>query len=264
MNDFTGIDGRKLAVDTKLEYLSTAPYIKRNGPEHTLEWFDGEWDLYKAARKSGKIGKEYDDYETNPIQYKINKFGYRGEYDEMSVSDYGLAVGSSHTWGSGLHIEDRFDSVITKQIGIPIVNIGQSGSSPNYVADQITVFALNMKAKPKFVIIEWPPLTRFTIYSVYSEHMINAHNTGLRHEIWRNLVDFDINVFYAEAAQAYYIVNKTLANHDIFCYNWTITPDAASVFNLENQPYLDYARDGSHPGRITNQDIAAKFLKNYK
>jgi len=256
---------RKIICDNFYHNLKKIPYDYKKGQDNKVSyWGHDEFHLYQKAKANNVIGNEYDDYETRPIVYNQNKFGFRSEIcDPTDLHEYGIAVGSSNTWGSGIHLEDRFDTLIQKEIAINIINIGWPGGSIDYVSDQITHIILNNKNKPKFFIIEWPPLTRRTMWGLNAFMSITPHSIKIQKEIFENILDEGIEYFYGEAIKSRFITQKLLDHFNIPYYEWSITPDSSSVFDIEMQEYIDYARDGIHPGPKTNLEIKNKFIDFY-
>lgn len=258
-------DERKKLCDDYRKSLVTAPYhCKKGSALNVTNWMSNEWELFQTAKKNRIIQTEYDDFETRPIVYESNEMGYRSEYwNPRDMKMYGIAVGSSNTWGSGLHYEDRFDTLIAKEIGFPIINLGWPGGSCNYVKEQVEMLLMNNLNKPAFVIVEWPPLTRLTLWTINDFEIINAHFNDIRLELFEKILDLNEKILYAEAVKSVVSVHNILNHFSIPFFEWTITPDSASVFDLEIQEFIDYARDGVHPGPKTNLKIKNKFIEFY-
>ncbi len=240
-------------------------YIKRYGPVVPYTWFEGERELFDIAVQAGKISDRYLNHEHDPIIYTINEMGYRSKFVyPADYEKYGVAIGSSHTWGSSLHVEDRFDSLLEQDNGIPIINIGQPGASCNYVKEQVLHLLTNTPKLPAFMILEWPPITRFTLFGNGTEHICNVHfdEADIRFKIFENIVLLDEEIFYYEAMRSFHIVTKWLSDRDIPVFNWTVTPDSSETLQIPYTRTVDFARDGVHPGPNTHKIVADLLIEN--
>ena len=74
------------------------------------------WDQTeeKSYKKNQKFLQDYKDglYIRNPIEYTVNRFGYRSKYSDIPNTDYILVLGCSHTFGFGLHEEHRYSNLL--------------------------------------------------------------------------------------------------------------------------------------------------------
>ena len=70
-----------------------------------------EEELFHKNRKRLKKYKE-GFYFKNPIEYNINKFGYRCDHIIPPTTDYMLVMGCSHTYGHSLHKENRYSNLL--------------------------------------------------------------------------------------------------------------------------------------------------------
>lgn len=96
----------------------------------------------------------------NCITYKYNSFGFRDE--EFDDRPCGIALGCSHTEGTGLPETASWPSVLSKLSGLHIWNLGVGGSSID------TAFRLldywMPKLKPKFVVFCVPDQSRVEVF----------------------------------------------------------------------------------------------------
>lgn len=244
--------------------LECYAYINRKSPTQELLWMDGEYELFLKAVSENIIPEKYLDYEKNPIRYNYNHMGYRSEYQYPTPEDFGYAIGCSNVFGSSLHIEDRYDSIITKKIGRPIINIGLPGASYNYVKEQVFYILSSNFKLPKFMIIEWPPITRYTFFGDKGPIIINAHLSKHNNDyrLFEEIVSFDTknNIFESEYMIARKSVKNILHKFNIQYFEWTLLSGQVLDDDIKLIEYEDYARDGIHPGPKTNKRIAEKFL----
>lgn len=117
-----------------------------------------------------------------------------------------LALGCSHTAGIGLNPDDCYVNVLSKMLGIVIVNQSQPGGSHRQV-EQRLVNALR-KGRPKFVIAQWPNPIRTTIWNNGKPIFENISNSSA---VFRQLVALGEENFYNPWLQSIITCN-TLCN----------------------------------------------------
>jgi hypothetical protein len=107
------------------------------------------------------LGKKWI-WNNKPIEYKINSLGYRmNEFDEIDWSNYMAVFGCSHTFGTGMPLDDLFSTKISKDLKLDIVNASIPGGSNNSILINLCKL-LHNKSLPKFIICNWTFLTRWS------------------------------------------------------------------------------------------------------
>jgi len=178
--------------------------------------------------------------------YKFNSHGFR--CDEFTEDPGVMFLGCSHTCGIGLPIENTWAYLVSQQLNLKMINLGIGGSGLD------TAFRLANhyipQLKPKVLIhlqshqARFSLVTKNTIYeflpSIYPKEFekfyfewINYKENLILHELKHNLAI------------------ETLCNKNNIKY---------LTFPLENFITLDYARDLSHLGILSQQLFAKRVL----
>jgi hypothetical protein len=221
---------------------------------------DSEDNWKKCRKKFGPSWRYYDD----PITYRFNELGYRGQ---SYVKDpFFVTVGCSYTMGVGLHEEDRYGDVLSKELGLSYLNLGMGGASQNFVWINNVLLAKNLPRKPEFVVIQWPEIERLNTISEDGITLFLPNFLGGQYakkserNLYLSMIDspgflYPQSLTYFESvnliwnAMGVKTVNITLSEQvgelfGIFCLKgWTMDESIA-------------ARDCIHPGPVHNRDIA--------
>ncbi|MDB4351090.1 hypothetical protein OAA34_00085 [bacterium] len=246
-----------------------------------------DWDhgcespkLFEEWKKDPKMDPIYLD-ESNPVKYELNSYGYRcKDFSEYEDGKFILAIGCSHTYGTGLHNEHIWCNQLGNSLEIPVMNLGNGGFGPDYIYMISTTYAHNKKyPKPAAVVIQWPG--RYRKSFAYSNSVgIHLDPTHPEYED----IDKEDNVVKRLDYRWYfrrYIVDdaeRIRQNHynflsiqklwkswgvDVINYSFendyieggVIHPD---VINMKTE-HTGYARDMSHDGPDTHKQIANKL-----
>lgn len=100
------------------------------------------------------------------IEHKYDHWGYRNSIsleEHIKKGKFGLALGCSHTFGTGIFEEQRYTNVLAKEIGIPVYNAGMPGVANNFLTENSMELIKN-NVKPEFVIIQMISPYRYTYY----------------------------------------------------------------------------------------------------
>lgn len=199
-----------------------------------------EEELFHKNRKRLKKYKE-GFYFKNPIEYNINKFGYRCDHIIPPATDYMLVTGCSHTYGHSLHKENRYSDLLEEHYNIPVLNIGVSGGSSNLIKDNILQLLTSGHRLPKLISIQWPASNR-----IYFGHSL----INYRSSIFQKMIDLDSLEIYSNTAQqqTYWLLS-----------NFNIPFVEIEIFNNTKSAYpefvTDYGRDFDPPGIESNKKI---------
>ena len=207
--------------------------------------YDREEELFHRNRKRLKKYKE-GFYFKNPIEYNINKFGYRCDHIIPPATDYMLVMGCSHTYGHSLHKEHRYSDLLEEHYNMPVLNVGVSGGSSNLIKDNILQLLTSGHRLPKLISIQWPASNR--IYFGYS-------HINYRSSMFQKKLDLDSLEIYSKTAQQQ--TQWLLSKFDIPFVE-------IEIFNNTKSAYpkfvTDYGRDLDHPGIESNKTIF-KYLR---
>jgi hypothetical protein len=88
----------------------------------------------------------------------------------------GLAIGCSHTAGVGVAPHECYVSVLSRQIGLPIINLSEPGGNSLHIQERL-VDHLRYNL-PEFVILQWPNIFRRTTWLKGSPVKENIHNAS--------------------------------------------------------------------------------------
>ena len=89
---------------------------------------------------------------------------------------HALALGCSHTAAVGIDYQHSYVARLSKQLGIPIVNLAEPGANSSTVEKSL-VDHLQHNV-PEFVIAQWPNPYRRTIWKDEQAHNENVNNAG--------------------------------------------------------------------------------------
>lgn len=126
----------------------------------TVNFIDSDNEKVFIKNKNN-LGKNWI-WNNIPIEYKINSLGYRmKEFDEIDWSNYMAVFGCSHTFGTGMPLNDLFSTKISKNLNLDIVNAAIPGGSNNAMLINLCKLLKN-KPFPKFIICNWTYITRWS------------------------------------------------------------------------------------------------------
>lgn len=206
------------------------------------------------------------------IEYKINSLGYRmKEFDEIDWSNYMAVFGCSHTFGTGMPLNDLFSTKISKNLKLDIVNAGIPGGSNNAMLINLYKLLKN-KPFPKFIICNWTHITRWAYiqndtlcrYGIgvkdigcdYSHSYINYLENDCQ-------IQMNFNVIKEQVDTLCKIANIPVW-HITPCdeYEWDNTIDKIipekNVYSIDDINKI-YARDVAHFGYKYQKDVFNKF-----
>ena len=255
------------------------PYSNLNSkwhPDDNKEMYESNVERISAYYKNSR-----------PVIYTHNSEGYRCEQiNSYRGKQFILVFGCSYTEGIGLHREDIWHSLMGKELNMPVMNLGVSGSGPDLQMLNTVQYLKNNLPKPKYVFYQWPSILRK--YFIYGERNISPYVPG-------NPEDSHHRDIYAARHDAEwfnkrFLVSRSFAFWNFYQYVTTcnllwqakgITPvhwawkndilEADKVTNIQDQiiqvytgpDMLDVARDCSHPGPQVHREVVRQ-LKEHK
>jgi len=130
----------------------------------TLKWAGSDSHaLFEQNIKNPETYKKLKLYgwlDPDCISYKYNKYGFRcDEFDDRAA---GIALGCSHTEGTGLPEQSSWPSVLSKLLGIHVWNLGVGAVSLDTVFRLLDYWL--PKLSPKFVTICIPSTSRVEVF----------------------------------------------------------------------------------------------------
>lgn len=202
-------------------------------------------------------------YRYKKVRYKLNSDHYRTvEFKLIPWSECVVIFGCSNVFGIGVSLDETVSAQFTKITGIPAINMGVPGSSPQFSLYNSAILKNNYP-KPKAVVFAWTSAHRCSLFlnpphtkkEFYTENcgLWNDDPSGLG-EAW-NKFDSNANIHL----QMTRLVAKQLwhdvkyADYTTFVQNKKYIPDCKFITQVDD------ARDDSHPGEKTNQ-IISRYL----
>jgi hypothetical protein len=221
-------------------------------------------DTKELFAKNGLIGKTRNQLEKygwldKSFDYKFNTQGFRS--DEFSLDSTGIVfLGCSFTAGIGLPYKNTFAKIVADEMKLRCYNLGLGAGSYD-CCFRFASYWLD-RLKPQVVCIFEPPANRTEVFvynrlyqfypEIFSDNKIEKFrlkdNSDVRkfYKIW---LDDELNDQLNR--------EKNLLAIEQLCNKLHIKFVNLHSGDIE---YVDYARDLSHPGIKTNQQIALKFL----
>lgn len=243
----------------------------RSLPTYKYQLFSGSdsKELFEANLKTMP-----DDwiYRTLPIEYNRNSLGHRcKELSEIDLDNYILVTGCSHTEGIGLPLENSYAYELSKKFKCDYYNLGLAGSGIDIMMHNLTVWLSTVKKQPKFVVMQFPDVARFSIiepdqdsinidpaHSFVSVWTISTPTATKLHTdfilLGEDLKYFDSKVTFARA------IAKSIINVPIIEVHVNLPHDFPHQLAFKG---LDFARDG-HFGILSNFVLAGDIAKTYR
>lgn len=200
------------------------------------------------------------------ISYKINSHGFR--CDEFDGGPYLLALGCSFTIGIGLPIQDVWPSIVGRELGLKVANLGWGGSSADTCFRMAECWVPVLK--PDLVIMLTPPPMRFELL--------------LDFDSVKHLQPLPVEVFMAEGT-------SSLFKNDNYMKHWFLNEENSRLNKLKNQlavkqlcqeqnvpcmiydaftafarsrEEVGYARDHMHAGSLGHRILAERMINEYR
>jgi hypothetical protein len=237
----------------------------KNETVNFLDHIDPEDQFLDNLRKNPNW--EYKDIQ---IEYAYNQYGHRSiEIDDLE-DDYLLFTGCSYTEGVGLKLEHSFPNIVASCLGKTYYNLAVGGSCIETVMHNLMMFFSVAKKKPKYVIIQWPDLHRFSVpgdrwVRHYNGSSIDANDQYHRALIENEHILINKNLWYRYLTVSYLnnlgIVTIETKHSIPVEQNILGTVEVDTLFRDHRKPK---ARDLSHPGIIPHMNHAEMLLGKLK
>lgn len=267
------IDSEQRFAEYSKIYLGNVNYCG------TTEYGPFETDfLYPKEQRQSLLAcqNRTTDYSIDDVKYKVNRYGFRGQWDLNKISSDSIAVfGCSITFGVGCHDNDVWPSVLENKLERDVYNFGVRTTGIEHCALLFSI--VSRFAKFKTVIVLLPQFTRLLIPKMECGElhidtvMQSMPSPNTRIEASRQAIYSAVDEVYLEykalSAIDSMISTANASRTDLYLSSWcqkthSILASAFSnrtnilpLFNVNNGPR---ARDGSHPGKLANQEFALK------
>jgi hypothetical protein len=224
-------------------------------------------DLYKQNLKTQP--KEWL-YRSSPVRYTINSEGYRTkEFKNINWAESVVLFGCSNVYGIGLDDNDTLAVQLENIIGVPVINMGQGGTSVNYNLHNSVILA-NGYPTPRAVVQIWPSYYRCVFYQNQSIDNCGPWNSDENSymDVWnKNNSNPKINAIMAQTIFKQIWKNRTLTYECSFSYDSSELFKCQSYQNSDKARrgipmYQDFARDLLHPGIQTVRRAAKDIASN--
>ena len=232
----------------------------------TFAWHSGdtEENWKQACKRFGSTWYYYD----NPIDYTFNELGYRSS--RADIDKFFLAYGCSHTMGVGIHLEDTYCEVLSKDLKLSYLNFGMPGSAQNLLWANTVLWNKNAQAVPEFVILQWPEVERLTTWTNDRINLFLPNHAGdkytSKHEqkMFHNMLASE-DYMDMQARMYFESTNLIWKQRGVPVINFTLSAKVGELFNIKcfkgwtiNEQLA--ARDLLHPGIVHNIDFA-EYIK---
>ena len=204
-------------------------------------------------------------YRDNPVSYKRNNLGHRCKnIEEIDLNNYFLVAGCSHGEGIGLHLEDTYPYLLSKELECDYYNLSLGGSGVDLLSYNLLTWLAKIKQKPKFLILQIPNILRYSI--VEDPYVLVQGSWTTQADKSEFLILGDQIKYFSSHCM---LSRKLIKNHisspviDIFSDSSNIskindpTLSALSVRAYE----IDLARDKMHMGKSSNKNVFNKILE---
>lgn len=217
-------------------------------------------DSEELYTKNLKIKPKNWKYRHKNITYRLNSSHYRTvEFDTIPWEKCVVIFGCSTVFGIGASIDETIAAQFSKITGIPAINMGVPGSSPQFALYNSAILK-NKYPKPKAVVFGWTSAHRCSLFlnPPHTRKEFYVQNCGIWGDdpsdlgkAW-NKFDSNPNIHLQmtrlTAKEMWRDVNYT--DYTMFVQNRSYIPDCKYI------KQTDEGRDCSHPGYETNYKIS--------
>ena len=229
------------------QFASTTQFW--NGPD-SEENFKTNCSIKENYKKLKDLGW----LEANVLTYKYNSHGFRD--DEFDQQAAGIALGCSHTLGTGIHVEHTWSRQLQKLLSTKIWNLGVGGAALDtcYRLLEYWIEHLNVK----FVVCAVPGISRYEIFANNNWSTILPSELSWYNMLW--LADYQKN-YLSYDQNGEFNRRKNLQAMQYICDQHAV-PFYYDL--LEDFGDGTWARDLLHCGTSANEKLANKFLQTIR
>jgi len=197
-------------------------------------------------------------YRSHPVIYRFNSNGYRApEFDTVDWANSVVIFGCSFVLGDGLDESETLSSQLSSKIGIPVINMGMSGSCI-YTNHMNLLALLSRYPKPKAVINAWTSYHRLPFFES-NKALIVCESTSKLGREW-NKTDSHSQVMSLSIVRS---IDLLLKAKNIPHFQGSFFEISAKLFNCKLLESVDLARDMMHYGVQSHQLAAEYFAHEY-
>tara|TARA_Y100000389_G_scaffold193048_1_gene221405 strand:- start:4840 stop:5454 length:615 start_codon:yes stop_codon:yes gene_type:complete len=187
---------------------------------------------------------------------EVNSSGFRmtKELDDIDLDNYCLFLGSSHTEGVGVRIDQRYSTLVSAVLRGDEVNLGVGGGGIDAVEHNLLSWFMYTDKLPKCLVIEWPAYQRY-MRDIHGQK--NLCPAGA----WSNpefLVHAD-SAMYVKAELAYHNLHRLSPIKIIDVMHSKIVDQTWQSLMIWHSN-KDVGTDGAHPGSKSHLETAENIL----
>lgn len=241
--------------------------------------FSGEWLNEHEKEEYFRNKSQVDEfYHSANVSYTYNSLGYRTkEFTELNEKFF-IAMGCSHTEGTGLPEDNIWCNVLSRTMDLDVLNLGAAGQGLQFILYNSYLYIHNNLPRPEFVIIQHPERAR-KVHAEILEHdnhlniCVRVKDHIDRYTEIEAFENFDISTLFQTSMHTN-IVTLLWNSVGVPVYHWTFSTDGEEPLadfdvleiprdiDIEHYNYeLDFARDLTHHG-IKNHSCIANIVHN--
>ena len=184
--------------------------------------------------------------------FKINSKGYRcPEFENIDWKNSIVLIGCSMACSVGLEEHDTLHTQLFKLTGMPVVSLGVAGSSPQFSFDNSILLKENFP-EPKYVIQLWSEYNRSVLYK--KDKILHQGSTWNEERL-----KYFSSEHLAITMHTYHNASKHIWQNYL-AYSFFNT--TASLLNIPELPYVDFATDNSHYGPVSSKLCAERIARD--
>jgi hypothetical protein len=252
-----------------------------NGPYEIDYMFDVERQESIKAVSNGLT-----DYSLDEVTYKVNEFGYRGEWTDFSNAANSIATfGCSFTFGVGSSIDNLWTEILAKKLNKFLYNFGVGGTGIEHCAliysllSHFVHFDTVIVMVPQYSRVLFPKISprnflemnnflrEWSVKGAYTEALRSKvydlyDNSHLLYKLLYN-INLMINVAKINNTKIYFGSWHEHTHNfmtEIFSDKINILP----LFLVKPDTNWYPGRDGSHAGKVSNNLMAENFYNILK
>lgn len=214
------------------------------------------------------------------VSYHFNEYGYRsGEFTSRSEVNV-LTIGCSVAFGNGIPANNRFGSIFCSLLRnklnktVSDWNIAWPGESVDYIGRMLPLFLPYLR--PNILLVSFPSLCRREFFDAMGTRYdfrpdrkdVNSISKNIHSHLLALTSDYqDIANFF----KTFKLIEYMCKYHDV---NWLYSTRKHDEHLLKTDQFnanirlagidkIDVARDGGHPGILSNKAFGEKAFKKY-
>lgn len=239
------------------------------------------YSIFNTIPKTGVYG-EYSFFNTDSVEknfnnldisYKFNQYGYRCDEFSTKGKTNILILGCSIAFGVGIPKSFRFGEVFSKEFEDSVIwNLSWPGVSGDYVS-RIALVSIPI-LKPDICLINFPLFARREYFDLNGSKFDYRPDRKPNNLISKNIINNFLNLSsdYEDYYNFYknYNIIENLCKINQCKFLFSIGQVDTKKHNINFQQFagafekIDIARDGGHPGILSNEKHAKKFYKKYQ